>query len=265
LDSTANLPEVFANWQVAPSYPSVEVAFDLGASGEGEASLWQIDLPADPEAAAAQLERSAAQVSATQAALEGIPARIEALVSQRQALGSDPVAFDMAGAVTLAEPESELLRWLDSVDPGQPVSFGMESVTSSEVKGAGAQFLQGTDQLLRLLVHFAWVETQVEGDLLARTVVDWTGDSNTAWGEELSPQQFSTSARSRLRWLPVPPCCVFLLSSPRARSRSPRWLPHLAPPCWPYRQPGSSSTRCWPKSKIIRKSPTYQRSKNYGK
>jgi hypothetical protein len=196
LESTANLPEVFANWQVAPSYPSVEVAFDLGASPDEEASVWQIDLPADPEAAGAQLARSAAQVTATQAALEDIPARIDAMVSQRQALGSDPVAFDMAGAATLAEPESELLRWLDSVDPGQPVSFGMESVTSSEVKGAGAQFLQGADQLLRLLVHFAWVETQVEGDLLARTVVDWTGDSITTWGEELSPEQFALHKRS---------------------------------------------------------------------
>jgi hypothetical protein len=196
LQSPANLPEVFANWQVAPSYPSVEVAFDLGRGTDGEASLWQIDLPSDPIAADAQLERSAAQVSATQTALENIPGRIDTLVIQRQVLGSHPVAFDMAAFPTLAEPESELLRWLDSVDPGQQVSFGMESVTSSEVKGAGAQFLQGTDQLLRLLVHFAWVETQVEGDLLARTVVDWTGDSNTAWGGEFTPEQFQLHQRS---------------------------------------------------------------------
>lgn len=196
MESTANLPDVFANWQVAPSFPSVEVAFDLGGGTQEEASLWQIDLPSDPEAASTQLERSAAQVAATQAALDEVPGRIDALVTQRQAPGTGPVAFDTAGTPPMAEAESELLRWLDSVDPGQPVSFGMQSVTSSEVKGAGAQFLQGTDQLLRLLVHFAWVETQVEGDLLARTVVDWTGDSNTAWGQELSAEQFQLHQRS---------------------------------------------------------------------
>ena len=196
MENVDNLPEVFGNWQVAPSYPSVEVAFDLGESDSEEASLWRLDLPSDPQAAGAQLEQSAAQVAATQAALEDIPDRIDALLMQRQALDSGQVAFDMAGAAPLAEPESELLRWLDSVDPGQEVSFGLESVTSSEVKGAGAQFLQGTDQLLRLLVHFAWVETQIEGDLLARTVVNWTGDSDTTWGEQLTPQQFQLHQRS---------------------------------------------------------------------
>ena len=147
MESVNNLPEVFGNWQVAPSYPSVEVAFDLGESTAEDASLWRLDLPSDPEAAGAQLEQSAAQVAATQAALEHIPDRIDALLMQRQALDSGQVAFDMAGAAPLAEPESELLRWLDSVDPGQEVSFGLESVTSSAVKGVGAQFLQGVPSL----------------------------------------------------------------------------------------------------------------------
>ena len=195
MQQVENLPEVFGNWQVAPTYPSVEVAFDLGESTPEESSLWRLDLPSDPEQAGVQLGAAEAQVSATQAALGDIPGRIDALVAQLRVPGDDGVSFDTAGAAVLPEAESELLRWLDSTDPVQ-VSFGIGAVTSSAVKETGAQFLQGTDQLLRLLVHFAWVETQIEGDLLARTVVNWTGDTDTTWGLDLTPEQFDLHQRS---------------------------------------------------------------------
>jgi hypothetical protein len=195
MDLTENLPEVLTQWKVAPQMSQGELSFALEAGSDQEASLWQLDLPSDPQAAAEQLQQAEVQVMATQNALADVTARIDAMVDNIQTQGQQQVSFGESQAITIAPAEIELVRWLDTIDPVQ-VSFGLEAVPTSQIQAASQQFRQVTENLLHLLVNFAWVETQLQGSLLARTVVNWTGDMQTAWRPEVLPGELALHFRS---------------------------------------------------------------------
>jgi len=44
-------------------------------------------------------------------------------------------------------------------------------------------------QLRRLVYHWAWIETQIGGERIALTTVDWGGDYQTTWIERVTEQQ----------------------------------------------------------------------------
>jgi hypothetical protein len=52
------------------------------------------------------------------------------------------------------------------------------------------------DDLLRLVTHFAWVETQQDNLLIGRTVVGWSGDLDTLWLPGLAPERRDLHRRS---------------------------------------------------------------------
>jgi hypothetical protein len=58
------------------------------------------------------------------------------------------------------------------------------------------RFQKNTRGVLEGVQHLASVETRMEGGLLARTLVDWTGDQVTAWESALTPEQHSLHERS---------------------------------------------------------------------
>jgi hypothetical protein len=194
MDLSENLPEVLTHWKVVSQAPQSELAFALEADADQQASLWQLDLPSDPQAAAVQLHQAEAQVNVTEKALADVTTRIDALVENLRTQ-EQQVSFGESQAISTAPAEQELVRWLDTIDPVQ-VSFGLESLPTSQIQAASQQFRQVTGNLWRLLVHFAWVETQLQGDLLARTVVNWTGDMETAWRPQVLPEEHALHLRA---------------------------------------------------------------------
>jgi hypothetical protein len=91
------------------------------------------------------------------------------------------------------------MELLSLIQPPFPAS-GEISFALGEQEGkleeATNQFQAAMQRMLRLVAHFAWVETQSQGALLGRTIVTWTGDMDTLWGAGLSSGQFELHERS---------------------------------------------------------------------
>jgi hypothetical protein len=196
---TDPLPSVLGNWDIPPLPTSEVVSFGAPTPDVGQAPAWRVNLPADPAQAIRQLENTRAELQASQEALDNVPDRIESLVNRSQAEARGEVSF---AAESLPAAEAELLRMLGAagqiaVRGEQPgVSFGLGQDLGAELRKATEGFQQFTQRISRLIAHFAWVETQVAGHLLARTVVGWTGDMNTLWEQYLQPEQIDLHRRS---------------------------------------------------------------------
>jgi hypothetical protein len=191
MNDTLSFPPVFQNWQSLPVRAGV--SFGTDAEAEEPASRWSLDLPGDPDAATEALAQAEAQLRAAQAALETAPQRLEEFVSRTQAGGGAQFAVGVAAGEGGGAPPAEavLLPYLDSLQPGR-ASFGLRDEVGELVE----RFQENTRGLLDGMQHLASVETRMEGDLLARTLVDWTGDQVTAWEATLTPEQRSLHERS---------------------------------------------------------------------
>lgn len=203
MDLFTDLPPVFENWQI-PSEGAVgeEVSFgpEGGSAPVETAPTWRLDLPADPALAGEQLSRAEAQVAAAEQALETIPAQLDDLVRRARGSTAGSIAFGpipAAGASDRAfsQDERELLAWVAAADPSQ-VYFSAPGAPTGELVQVGGEIQQAVERLLQLLLHLAWVETQVQGELAARTVVGWTGDLGTAWELALTEDLFSLHQRA---------------------------------------------------------------------
>jgi hypothetical protein len=187
------LPSVFQHWQPAPP-ASGDVSFEAVTLSE-QVALWSLDLPADPEAAAAALAQAEAQLQATQALLDEAPARLEALSARLQSGAEAQFGLESTGGAPIGAAEAALLPWIDALQPGQ-VSFSGEELSRNDVSGAIAQLRQTVEGLLGQVLHLARVETRQQGALLASSLVDWTGDLGTTWGEAASAEERGLHQRS---------------------------------------------------------------------
>lgn len=194
----SDLPGVFGNWGVGPGVQDDGVSFAAGPSHGPATSLWRLDLQDDPQAARQQIKNAENELSQAQAALANVPNRIDALVVR---LGDgQKVSFDVGpasqeGDVIFRDPEVELLSWIEGLDTDR-LSFGLSGLNPREMVEASGQFRQAIAGLSRALLHLAWVETHIGSQLLARTVVDWSGDLDTAWGRDIGGEGFEYHRRS---------------------------------------------------------------------
>ena len=99
----------------------------------------------------------------------------------------------------------ELLAQAQALEQGRPVSFGVEGFASEAWEKARDEFEAFLGQLQREVLNLAWVETSAGTLLLARTVVGWSGDSDTLWAGDATPEQkqlhrraLATAVKSRL-------------------------------------------------------------------
>lgn len=189
--SRNNLPPVFQHWQPAPQARG-DISFEAAAQ---QVSLWSLDLPADPEAAAATLTQAEAQLQATQALLDEAPARLEAFAARLQSGAEVHFDLESTGEAPLNAAEATLLPWIDALQPGQ-ISFGGEELSRGDIGATISQLRQTVDDLLGQVLYLARVETRLQGALLASSLVDWTGDMDTAWGEAVSAEERSLHQRS---------------------------------------------------------------------
>ncbi len=198
-------PDVLGLWTAALPFGSAQdkpsavdgVAFDTTAAATVEAPVWRANLPADPNVAAAQMDSAEASLDASRAALTAAADRINALVEEREGQ-STGLVFDVSAAgAELAQPERELLAWLEETrGGGPPVSFGAGEGVSSGWAQATQQFQGFMDQLRQIVGHYAWVETRIQGQFLSQTTVGWTGNMRTAWQEGLNPAQMALHQRT---------------------------------------------------------------------
>lgn len=188
---------LFQTWQfqLAPATAGLSYAID-SASAE-TLPVWRIDLPADPGQAERTLAERQVLLGASQRALEDVPQRIANVVQHAQATGGVGLSFAPLSAEALPDTEAETLGLLHALElPAAGVSFAAGSEERRGLEQAFDQFKADMDDLLRLVTHFAWVETQQDSVLLGRTVVGWSGDLDTLWSPGLTPERRDLHRRS---------------------------------------------------------------------
>jgi hypothetical protein len=199
LDSYGELPAVFSHWGLGSEITSRgEISFDIGTTPDESTPIWRLDLPDEPESAWAQIRDTEQELAQSRAALADVPDRLDALVARLEA--GEGLSFDVSTArdadkILFQDPEIELLGWIDGLDT-ERVSFGLGELVPEEMVDASQQFRGVIAGLSRMLLHLAWVETHQKGHLLARTVVNWSGDMDTAWGWGITREQFEYHHRS---------------------------------------------------------------------
>jgi hypothetical protein len=192
-----DLPEVFSSWDIASPQESNTVSFGLTASGGDESSFWRADLPADPRAALKNLEQRSSYLQRTYHALDTAPERADRLVQSARSEAGGEISFSAIPGETLAAPEQETLRLLSALEYGQEdVAFGTGDTAGDELERSEDRFRLAVERVMHLVSHLAWVETQVEGLYLGRTIVGWSGDMQTLWSEQASEDIYWMHQRS---------------------------------------------------------------------
>lgn len=194
-----SLPEagLFQTWQFQPAPAIPDLSYSVEGAGVSAVPIWRLDLPADAEAAQATLSQRQELLLTSQIALTDIPLRIDNLVQQAQATGGVGLSFAPPSDEVLAGPEADTLELLHALElPAVGVSFATGSEERRGLEQAFDQFKVDMDNLMRLVTHFAWVETQQDSHLIGRTIVSWSGDLDMLWRLGLAPQGYELHQRS---------------------------------------------------------------------
>ncbi len=116
--------------------------------------------------------------------------------------GNSGVSFDPGEpsvVETLPPPEAGLALALNALDParsGDGVSFGLPEMAGIDWEELYRRLSTLVDSVNRQILHFAWVETTLDGRLIARTTVNWGGDFMAFWQAGLPPEQRAAHYRS---------------------------------------------------------------------
>jgi hypothetical protein len=190
---TTGSNDPFGVWEASPQALSFGIENE-SALGAG-VPVYRVNLPGSGEDAAGALAEQLAGFERVQASLTQIPAQLDGL-ARRMQKPTAGLSFALDGSVPLSAPESELLSLLAETDAAalrgadleSGVSFGVSEAVGAALGQAREKFVALVEQVNRDILHFAWVETKVEGLLVARTKVGWSGDSTTLLHEAASPE-----------------------------------------------------------------------------
>lgn len=200
-------------WATAPQAEMVHFGIgDESNSPPPAAPVFRVNLSGSGESAGEAFESSEAYFAQVNAALDNVPARLDDLVNRMQArqAGGNSISFDVASLEAEPGLEGDLLLLLE--DASRPeaadsergmVHFGIDDLSqgasepvSQAWQAAKASFDALLEQINREVLHFAWVETKVDGQIIARSEVDWSGDAVTWWAENVSEEQKSLHHRT---------------------------------------------------------------------
>lgn len=191
-------------WETTPQ----TVSFDLGdaTAAEADGPVYRVNLPADMEASSITLAENLANYERMNAALDAVPSRLDGFMQwtqhiQRQAASG--VSFTVTATDQESDPENELFSLLAMTDaaaageatPGE-VSFGLTDVADEVLAQAKEKLEALIGGVNREILHFAWVETVIASQVIARTEVNWGGDTVTFFNEATSPAQISLHQRT---------------------------------------------------------------------
>jgi hypothetical protein len=190
-----------------------DVSFSTGGdpsinSGQAEPAepIFRVNLPADGGDAAAALAVNEDYIASLNAALENVPSRLDGLVARtqqrQQKAANTGLSFDVLSLEGQESgPEGDLLALLGDIEAegkraSGEISFGIGETASAAWEQAKAGFEALMEQINRDVLHFAWVETNVGGSLIARTTIGWSGDAQTVFLDEIGEAQVSLHERS---------------------------------------------------------------------
>ena len=171
--------DLFSVWSSVQNEAETPVSFDLDGSQRPQPVVFVCDLPANLQEAGLQLQSAEAALESSLAGLDAADARLDTLV-RSQAGG---ISFSTPGYIP-GSPESQLLALMGAVEPGSDwgsTSFEAGAAQTSQWEKAAAEFYEFMQRLNQIVGHFAWVETQVNSQLVVRSSVGWTGNLDTAW------------------------------------------------------------------------------------
>jgi hypothetical protein len=184
-------------WAAAPQL----VSFGIEAGPvPPEDTLYRVNLPAQEAAAHDQFDQNDALFVRVSAALEAVPARLDSL-AQAQSARAAGTSFALGDAFVGAA-EGELLDLLGDADrqalraTGAALNFGVGEQVSQAWQAARDRFDGLVTQIDHDALHLAWVETNIDERLIARTIVDWNGTARSAWLAEAGPAQTALHQRS---------------------------------------------------------------------
>jgi hypothetical protein len=186
--------DVLRLWTTVPLGEAASVAFDAKGAAGADMPRWRANFPADPGEAFVELAGGEARLEAWRKALPLAADRLDTFVATR---AGGPAFVPSATKEPAARPEAELSALLAELQGGAPtVEFGLGEKFFGGWQQAAQQFQAFLKQLLRSVAHYAWVETSVQGRLLGRTTVGWTGAVQTVWREGLAAEKAAVHQRT---------------------------------------------------------------------
>ena len=186
---------LFDLWETPASPGAAGVAFSTAGGDEPLEAVWRVNLRGAPHAAENELLGYLDLAQASTAALDDLPERLDGLLVQGEAR-TRGVAF-AASAPALAPAEASLMSVLDEVGrASRQMSFAPGVTPLAGWEDAYQQFQATAGRLLLAISYMAWVETRLEGQLLGRTRVGWSGDTETVYAQATSPEQAALHRRS---------------------------------------------------------------------
>jgi hypothetical protein len=184
-------PNLIGLWITNLSESAAAAAFALHS--EAAAPLWRANFPDDPRKGTALLSNSEARLLSAQKELGTVLDRIDLLIPPTDAEGKVGLAFNVSKGQGLAPPEQELLTSLAVLQNwGQAACFGL----GKEMVRAFEPFHSFAEGLQRVITHNARIETQIQGQTIAQTVVSFTGDVHSVWQEGVNTAQIALHQRT---------------------------------------------------------------------
>ncbi len=187
-------PEVLGLWAVVPRSSDEIPASGATSAGAADSPVWRASYTKDLGSAEARLSIGEARLDASRKILDKVPERLHRLMETQPPV----LAFDVRSpGEILAKPEAEFLALLQEIRKGgPPMSFGAGEKSLSGWEQASQQFMAVLERVSRFVACYARVETRTQEYLLAQTTVSWTGDVDTAWKAELTPDQVRLHQRT---------------------------------------------------------------------
>jgi hypothetical protein len=193
--------DVLGLWTGVPQ--STGLSFGLDSDGTqtgpfgGEGEFYRTNLPTDSEAARDIFATSTSHFERVEGALSEVPGRLDTLVANGlkvPAKGTSDASFSTGELPNPITPEDELVSMLAAARAGEDStaqSFGIGDSILESWEIFRAQFEALLALVERDVLHFAWVETNVGGEIVARTSINWGGDVQTIFAEDVERNRSS--------------------------------------------------------------------------
>ncbi len=196
----------FDLWETAPQPVSFALGDENPAAPGPVELVYSVNLPVGFEASRQALAEQESRFAQLDGALDSVPARLEALVTRLQAVrpeGPGGVSFALPASEADSTPEGELLALLAESDSAarsgsgpEEISFALNEPDSAASREARSGFERFLAQLNHEVLHFAWVETKISNQCIARTEVGWSSAAKTFWAAGLSTEQSALHQRA---------------------------------------------------------------------
>ena len=198
--------DVLGLWTGVPQSTGLSFGLDsdetqTGPFG-GEGEVYRTNLPTDPEAARDIFMTSASHFKRVEDALDEVPGRLDTLVANGltvPAKVTTDTSFSTGEQVRPMTPEDELVSMLAGTRAGDNTSgesFGIGDSILESWEIFRTQFEALMTLVERDVLHFAWVETNVGGETVARTSINWGGDVQTIFAEDVEKTMASLHERT---------------------------------------------------------------------